>query len=104
MATGHPGRCPGPPTLCVGVLREQCSLVWLSRVTAIQPSLAACGSGTPLRLWRTASNRMFTGHSVVEPTRLLTLIAPQNKNAPQGGVFVLAEREGFGPSIRVAPV
>jgi len=62
-----PGDAPGPPTLRVGVLRERCSLVWLSRVSAIQPSFAACGSGPPLRLGRTASNRMFTGHSVVEP-------------------------------------
>ena len=35
MAAGHPGRCPGPPTLRVGVLRERCSLVEPKRVLTL---------------------------------------------------------------------
>jgi hypothetical protein len=50
-----------------GVLRKRCLLVCLGRLRGDQPSFAACGSGPPLRLLRTASNRMFTGHSVVKP-------------------------------------
>ncbi len=68
-----------------GVLRERCSLVCPARVaSAIRPSFAACGSGPPVRLTRMASNRMFTGHPVVEPNAGYHPHHFQTKNRREG--------------------
>ena len=68
--------------------------------SAIRSSFAALRLGTARPYNGQASNRTFTGCSVVEPgsNRLSPL---QNQSGPFRSALILAEREGFEPSIRL---